>query len=221
MGQKVNPTGFRAGITLELRSRWYRDKKTYGDLVIEDYRIRNHIWTCFPGGGIPRIEIERGRGLVHVLLYTSRPGVVKGRKGAEIERLEDELEDLTGKKVKLDTREVLQPDLEGQLVAQNVADQLSRRTSFRRALKRGVESCMMAGAQGVKIHVAGRLAGGDMSRREKEIRGKLPLQTLDADISYGFAEAPTPYGHIGVKAWVYRGPFGAKKPEEKPRRRFR
>ncbi len=205
MGHKTTPLGFRVGITEGWRSRWMADKKNIPGFIVEDYKIRSLIKGKYSGAGVPRIEIERAAGQVRILLFAARPGVIIGRKGVQVDSLRDALEQITGKRVALDIQEVQTPELEAQLVAESVAEQLLRRSSFRRAMKRALDQCMAAGAKGARIQLAGRLGGAEMSRTVKESRGSVPLQTLRAKIDYGLAEAMCPYGKIGVKAWVHRG----------------
>ncbi|MGR3310520.1 MAG: 30S ribosomal protein S3 [Candidatus Brocadiales bacterium] len=202
MGQKVHPTGFRLGITEEWRARWYADKKTFGKLLVEDQKIRRKIKKGYYFAGIPKIEIERTRETAKITLHTARPGLVIGRKGAEIDKLKDELEKLTGRTVTLKIKEIAKPELDAQLVAENIAEQLQKRTPFRRVMKRTVEATMNAGALGVKLRVSGRLAGAEIARSESVGVGKIPLHTLKANIDYGFAESMTTYGTIGVKVWI-------------------
>lgn len=213
MGHKVCPTGLRLGITQEWRSRWYANKKQFGPLLVEDQRIRKFIKANYSFAGIPKIEIERTRDSLKVILYTARPGIIIGRKGAEVDKMKSELETLVGHPVDLVIKEVKQPELNAQLVAESVAEQLEKRASFRRAMKKAAEITMSMGAQGIKIQIAGRLGGAEMSRTEKCIMGSIPLQTLRGDVDYGFAEADTTYGRIGVKVWIYKGEV---LPEEKP-----
>jgi len=217
MGQKVSPIGLRIGITLDWSSRWYASKKDFGVLLVEDENIRAFIKKNYRYAGIPKIEIERVRDEVKVILHTARPGVIIGRKGAEVDRLRDRIEDLTGRRVAINIKEVSRPELEAQLMAESVAEQLEKRASFRRTMRRAIETAVNAGAEGVKVMLAGRLGGSEMARRTHMSEGKIPLQTLDADISYGFTEAKTSYGHIGVKVWIYRGPYpkAKAKAEEK------
>jgi small subunit ribosomal protein S3 len=209
MGQKVNPIGLRLGIVEPWRSRWYASGKEYGSLVVEDQKIRRLVKGNYRFGAIARIEIERTLEEVRIILHSARPGLIIGRRGAEVDKLRAKLGELTGRDVQVDIREILVPELEAQLVAEEVADQLSRRGSFRRTLKRAAETVMQAGGLGVRIAVAGRLGGSEMSRREDIRVGAVPLQTLRAWVDYGFSEAKTPYGHIGVKVWIH------KKKEEK------
>jgi small subunit ribosomal protein S3 len=205
MGHKVNPIGLRIGIVEDWRSRWYADKKTFGRYVVEDEKIRRYIKKTYQYAGIPRIDIERTREQVKVILYTARPGIVIGRKGAEIDRLKGELEDIVGREVQVKIGEVTDPELEAQLVAEGICEQLQKRSPFRRVLKKTGDTVMQAGARGVKIQIGGRLGGSEIARSERLVVGEIPLHTLRADISYGFSEARTTYGRIGVKVWIYRG----------------
>jgi small subunit ribosomal protein S3 len=205
MGHKVNPIGFRIGITEPWRSRWYADKKTFGRYVVEDEKIRRHIKTNYRYAGIPRIDIERTREVVKVMLHSARPGIIIGRKGSEVDRLKGELEDLVGREVLIKINEVTDAELEAQLVAEGICEQLSKRAHFRRVMRKAADTTMQAGARGIKIQIGGRLGGAEIARSERTVVGEIPLHTLRADISYGFAEAKTNYGHIGVKVWVYRG----------------
>ena len=207
MGQKTHPTGFRIGITENWRSRWYSKKKEFGRLLIEDQRIREYIKREYKFAGIPKIEIERDRERVHVFLYTSRPGVIIGRKGAKVDKLKEDLESICGQEVKLEIREITSPEIDAQLIAESIAQQLLKRAAFRRVMKTSIRSAIDRGALGVKVAVAGRLAGSDMARRESFSEGTIPLQTLQAHIEYGFTEARTTYGSIGVKCWVYLGQY--------------
>jgi small subunit ribosomal protein S3 len=207
MGQKTQPTGFRIGITENWRSRWFANKQRFGKLLVQDQLIRKFIKREYAVAGIPKIEIERDMERVHVFLHTSRPGVIIGRKGAKVDKLKEDLEKLCGQEVKLEIREVLNPEIDAQLAAESVAQQLEKRVAFRRVMKSTIKSAMEKGAQGVKIQVSGRLGGSEMARCELFSEGKVPLQTLQAHIDYGFAEAFTTYGAIGVKVWIYRGPY--------------
>ena len=204
MGQKVNPHGFRLGITTEYTSRWYADK-LYKDYIKEDVEIRRMLSKGMERAGISRVDIERTRDRVRVDIHTARPGIVIGRRGAEADRIRGDLEKLTGKQVQLNILEVKNPEIDAQLVAQGVAEQLSSRVSFRRAMRKAMQSAMKAGAKGIKIQVAGRLGGAEMSRTEWYREGRVPLHTLRADIDYGVAQAKTTYGIIGVKVWIYKG----------------
>jgi small subunit ribosomal protein S3 len=205
MGQKVNPIALRLGVTEPFRAHWYARKGQFGQYVVEDHQIRRFIKRNYYYAGITRIDIERTGEAVRVTIHTARPGLVIGRKGSEIDRLKTNLQALVGRPADLVIQEVTRPELEAQLVAENVAQQLEKRSSFRRTLHRSAEATMQSGALGVKIQVSGRLGGSEMSRREHLIQGSIPLHTISADISYGFAEARTTYGQIGVKCWIYRG----------------
>ena len=207
MGQKVNPIGFRTGVMLGWKSRWYASKKEFADLLVEDHKIRKYIHGKYRFAGIPKVEIERTRDEVKVVLHAARPGVIIGRKGEEVERLQDELQSLVGRRINIKIEEVGRPELQAQLVAEDIADQLAKRSSFRRTMKRSMEQTMEAGAKGVKIQLAGRLGGAEMARREKQSTGSIPLSTLRAKIDYGFTEAKTAQGHIGVQVWVNQGMF--------------
>ncbi|MHC4504259.1 MAG: 30S ribosomal protein S3 [Planctomycetota bacterium] len=205
MGQKIHPYGFRVGITRGWQSRWFADKSRFGTLIVEDVKIREYVKKRLKMAGIARAEIERTGDEVRLLLHTARPGLVIGRKHTEVDRLRDDIQELTGKRVTINVREISNPDTSAQLLAEGVAAQLLKRISFRRAMRRTLEAARSAGALGVKIMCAGRLGGAEMSRRERYVDGKLPLHTLKADIEYGFAEARTTYGTIGVKVWLYKG----------------
>ena len=207
MGQKVHPTGFRIGITENWRSRWFADKKTFGKHLVQDHHIRRFIKKEFEFAGIPMIEIERDPERVRVVLHTARPGLIIGKKGAKVDRLKEDLERLCAQEVKLEIREVTNPDVNAQLTAESVAQQLLRRAAFRRVMKMAIKTVRDKGAQGVKLRVAGRLGGSEMARRESFSEGKVPLQTLQAHIDYGFAQAFTSYGSIGVKCWIYHGHY--------------
>lgn len=204
MGQKVNPHGFRLGITTDFKSRWYADK-LYKDYVKEDVAIRRMMTKGMERAGISKVEIERTRERVRVDIHTARPGIVIGRRGAEADRIRGELEKLTGKQVQLNILEVKNPETDAQLVAQAVAEQLSSRVSFRRAMRKSMQSTMKAGAKGIKIQCGGRLGGAEMSRSEFYREGRVPLHTLRANVDYGFFEARTTFGRIGVKVWIYKG----------------
>ncbi|MBN1554184.1 MAG: 30S ribosomal protein S3 [Phycisphaerae bacterium] len=225
MGQKVNPTGFRTGVTIGWKSRWYAPKSNYGEFLVEDQKIRKFLDTRLnrtpPFAAVSAIEIERTREEVKVLLKTARPGIVIGPKGAEVDNLKSALEDLTDRRVSINIVEVRDPDLDAQLVAEGIAEQLKRRSSFRRTMKQRAEGSMQAGARGVKIQVSGRLGGAEMSRSETTILGSIPLHTLEADVDYGFVPCFTTYGCIGVKVWIYRGLFGEQPTEEEKQARAR
>lgn len=206
MGQKTHPVGFRLAVTKDWASRWFADRRRFGELLVEDYKIRELIKKRFKDGAIPRILIERASNRCRITICTARPGVVIGKRGQELERLKEDLHKLTGgKEIFLDIQEIRQPELEAQLVAENIALQLERRVSFRRAMKRAAQLAMEAGAEGIKIRVAGRLGGAEIARAETYHQGRVPLQTLRANIDYGFAEARTVYGTIGVKVWICKG----------------
>lgn len=204
MGQKVNPHGLRVGIIKDWDSKWYADGE-FADFLVEDYNIREYLKKKLYSAGIAKIEIERASDRVKVVIYTAKPGVVIGKGGAEIEITKKELTKLTGKKVLVDIKEIKRPDKDAQLVAENIAQQLENRVSFRRAMKSCMGRTMKAGAEGIKAAVSGRLGGADIARTEFYSEGTIPLQTLRADIDYGFAEADTTYGKLGVKVWIYKG----------------
>ena len=205
MGQKVNPHGLRVGVIKDWESRWYADSEDFSDNLVEDYKIREFLKKKLYHAGISKIEIERSSDRVKVLVYTAKPGVVIGKGGAEIEKLKGQLAKFSTKKVLVDIKEVKRPDSDAQLVAENIAQQLENRISFRRAMKSCMGRAMKAGAKGIKTACSGRLGGADMARTEFYSEGNIPLQTLRADIDYGFAEANTTYGKIGVKTWIYHG----------------
>jgi small subunit ribosomal protein S3 len=207
MGQKVHPVGFRTGITEPWKSRWYAAKKEFRSLLLEDVKVRKFLKTKYRAAAIPKVEIERTRDEVKVILHSARPGVIIGRKGQEVDRLQDELQELLGRRVNLKVEEVGRPEIQAQLIAEDIADQLSKRAAFRRTLKRAIDATMDAGAKGVKIQLAGRLGGAEMSRCEKSIAGSMPLSTLRAKIDYGFCEAPTAQGNIGIQVWVNQGMY--------------
>ena len=212
MGQKVHPVGFRVGIMLPHKSRWYASKKEFSALLLEDWKIRKFIKnhpskSQYRQAGIDRIEIERTRDEVKVVLHVARPGLIIGKKGQEVEILQEELQNLTGRRVNLKIEELPRPEIMAQLVAEDISQQLAKRSSFRRTMKRATEATMDAGAKGIKIQLAGRLGGSEMARCEKATAGSLPLSTLRARIDYGFAEAATAQGNIGVQVWVNHGMF--------------
>ena len=215
MGQKCHPYGFRVGITKDWRSRWYAaGKREFGKCLIEDQRIRKLIHKLLgavggaggPSAGVADVEIERTKNEVRIVIHTARPGVVIGRKGAAIDELRAQVEQLAApKKVTINIKEITQPEQQAQLVSMSIADQIARRSNYRRAVKRAIETSLAAGVHGIRVQVSGRLGGSELARVYSAAYGKLPLNTLDADIDYGFAEAPTVYGNIGIKTWIYRG----------------
>ena len=214
MGQKINPNGYRLGITTDHRSRWFADStkegQRYRDYVKEDVAIRELLSTGMDRAGISKVEIERTRDRVRVDIHTARPGIVIGRRGAEADRLRGALEKLTGKQVQLNILEVKNPEVDAQLVAQGIAEQLAARVTFRRAMRKGMQSALRAGAKGIRIQCSGRLGGAEMSRSEFYREGRVPLHTLRANIDYGLYEAKTTFGRIGVKVWIYKGDLTAK-----------
>ena len=205
MGQKVNPHGLRVGVIKDWDSRWYARNDKVGDLIVEDYKIRKYLKKTLYSAGVPTIEIERDSAKVRIYIHCSRPGVVIGKGGAEIEKLRLTMEKMLGKPVALSIVEVKSPDTNAQLVAENIAQQLEKRIGFRRAMKNAIGRAMRAGVRGIKVMVGGRLGGAEIARSETAHEGTVPLQTLRADIDYGFAEAATTYGRIGVKVWIYKG----------------
>lgn len=205
MGQKVNPHGMRVGIIKDWDSRWFAKDAVFGDLLVEDYKVRKFIKKKLYSAGVPRIEIERDAQRVRVHIHCAKPGMVIGKAGAEIEKLKTDIEKVVKKSVSINIVEVKKPDIDAQLVAENIALQLERRISFRRAMKQSIGRTMRFGAKGIKTQVSGRLGGTDIARTEQYHEGTIPLQTLRADIDYGFAEAHTTYGRIGVKVWIYKG----------------
>ncbi|MHC4796783.1 MAG: 30S ribosomal protein S3 [Planctomycetota bacterium] len=231
MGRKVNPIGFRTGITIDWKSRWYAPEAAYGEFLIEDYRVRRYVDERLnrtpPYAAVAKVEIERTRNDVRIVLHTARPGLVIGPKGSEIDKLREELEELIDRKISVNVVEIKNPDLDSQLVAEGVAEQLKKRVSFRRAMKMRCDATMAAGAKGIRMLCSGRLGGAEMARKETQKRGSIPLQTLQANVDYGFAVAKTTYGTIGIKVWIYLGSFGeegdlVEQPSTKrPRRRGR
>jgi len=205
MGQKVNPHGLRIGIIKDWDTKWYSNKKNFGDLLVEDVKIRDFIKKKLYIAGISRIEIERAANKIKVNVHTAKPGLVIGKGGAGIEDLRKEVEKLTGKSVLINITEIKSPELDAQLVAENIASQLEKRISFRRAMKQCMSRTMKLGAKGIKTAVGGRLGGAEIARREHYHEGTIPLQTLRADVDYGFTEANTTYGKLGVKVWIYKG----------------
>ena len=223
MGQKVNPHGLRVGVIKDWDSRWYAGKKEFGDLLVEDYNIRKTLKKQLFAAGVAKIEIERPVGPVKVNIYCAKPGMVIGRQGAEKDKLQEQVKKMIGKDAVVNIIEIRNPDTNAQLVAENIAGQLERRTSFRRAMKMCIGRTMRMGAKGIKCCVGGRLGGADIARSEEYHEGTIPLQTLRADIDYGFAEAATQYGRIGVKVWIYKGEVlkgQAPAEEVRPPKRF-
>lgn len=211
MGQKIHPLGFRIGIRENWRSRWYASaKKDFSRYIMEDREIRNHILKHYKSSNIPCIELERTREKVTVILYTAKPGLIIGKKGANVDKLKEDIKKLVSddREVNLEIKEITKPNVNAQLVAENIAEQLLKRTNFRRAMKKSLEEAMKGGAVGIKIQIGGRLSGAEMARSESAGLGKVPLQTLDAHIQYGFAESFTTYGTIGIKVWIYHGTYG-------------
>jgi small subunit ribosomal protein S3 len=213
LGRKVHPVGFRLKTIRDWNTRWYAEGDRYRELLHEDFAIRRLISKELPRAGISRIEIERFPNQIQILLYTSKPGIVIGRKGATVKELRSKLRDLTGKSVRLDVEEISMPDLDAQLVAENIAGQLNRRISHSRAMKRAVLQAMRQGAQGIRIECGGRLSGAEMARKEKIWDGQVPRNTIRADLDYGFSEALTTFGRIGVKVWIYKGEVLPQKSE--------
>jgi small subunit ribosomal protein S3 len=206
MGQKVNPYGFRLGVTTDWKSRWF-EERNYKEFVIEDWKIRDYLNTQLETAAVSRIEVERTRDRLRVDIHTARPGIVIGRRGSEADRLKKHLEEITGmqNRIQLNIQEIKQPELDAALIAQGICDQLVRRVAFRRAMKRAIQTVQKAGALGIKVQCSGRLGGAEMSRKEQYREGRVPLHTLRADIDYGFREAKTATGRVGVKVWIYKG----------------
>ena len=207
MGQKINPTGLRIGVIKDWESRWFAKKGEFGDILVEDNKIREFLLELLAPAGVPKVEIERDPKRIRINIFCAKPGIVIGRGGAEIEKLKETVKKMLGgdKDVFINITEIKQPDLNAQLVAENIALQLEKRVSFRRALKQSIGRTMKAGAKGIKAQVSGRLGGAEIARTEQYHEGTIPLQTIRADIDYGFAEAKTTYGRIGVKIWIYKG----------------
>lgn len=205
MGQKIHPYSFRLGYIRDWNSRWFARKKDFGRLLVEDAKIRKHIKKNLMQAAVAKIEIERASSRVRIIIHSGRPGVIIGRKGAEIDRLRDDLKEIVDKELQIDIKEIKEPAINAQLVAENIAFQMEKRVGFRRAMKKAVQQAMTSGAQGIKIRCAGRLDGAEIARAEKYMEGKVPLQTIKADIDYGFSEAHTVYGLIGVKVWICLG----------------
>lgn len=219
MGQKVNPHGLRVGVIKNWDSRWYANKSTFGDTLVEDYNIRKFIKKKLYAAGVPNIEIERFADKVKIHIYCAKPGIVIGRGGTEIEKLRKQVESMIKKSVSINIIEVKQPDLNSQLVAESIASQLENRISFRRAMKQAIGKAMRYGAKGIKIRCSGRLGGAEIARAESYHEGTIPLQTIRADIDYGTAEAATTYGRIGVKVWIYKGEIlKGEVPVEEPKK---
>jgi small subunit ribosomal protein S3 len=216
MGQKTNPIGLRIAVTRDWRSKWYAEKKEFGKLLNEDRKIRELLKKKLESASVPKILIERAATRCRITIMTARPGVVIGRKGAEIDKLKEELSKMTGKEIYVDIMEIKSPEIDAQLVAENVALQLERRVSFRRAMKKSIQTAMDFGADGIKIRCAGRLGGAELARVETYHEGSVPLHTLRANIDYGFAEANTVYGKLGVKCWICKGEMKPEKPQQQP-----
>lgn len=227
MGQKVNPHGLRVGVIKDWDSRWFAGKKNFSDILVEDYKLRKYIKKHLYAAGISNVEIERDAFKIKIHIHCAKPGMVIGRSGVEIEKLKHNVEAMIGKPVHINIVEVKSPDLNSQLVAESIASQLERRISFRRAMKQSIGRTMKLGAKGIKIRVSGRLGGAEIARNESYHEGTIPLQTLRADIDYGFAEANTTYGKIGVKVWIYKGevlkgePLHREEPKRRPANRRR
>src|SRR3989449_6535015 len=214
MGQKTNPIGLRVAVNKDWRSKWYAGKKEFGKLLTEDRNIRDLLKKKLESASVPQIRIERAANRCRITIMTARPGIVIGRKGAEIDKLKEELSKMTGKEIYVDILEIKTPELDAQLVAENIALQLERRVSFRRAMKKSIQTAMDLGAEGIKVRCGGRLGGAELARVETYHEGRVPLHTLRANIDYGFAEANTVYGKLGIKVWICKG---ETKKEEKPR----
>jgi small subunit ribosomal protein S3 len=211
MGQKVHPIGFRLGFNKTWRSRWYAGKE-YANLLHEDLGLKKELKKRFSHAGVSRVDIERAANKLKISIFTSRPGIIIGRKGQEVDKLKQEVQKKTGKEVFINIQEILKPELDAQLVAESVALQLEKRIAFRRAMRKAVDAALRFGAKGIKVRVSGRLNGAEIARSEWYLHGQLPLHTLRADIDYGFHEAKTSFGQIGVKAWIYKGEHDALRP---------
>lgn len=218
MGQKVNPTGLRVGVIKDWESRWYADDKDFAKTLVEDYQLRKFLLDRLKAAGVPKVEIERDTKRVRINVFCAKPGIVIGRGGSEIDKLKAEVEKMLGKPVSINIVEIKQPDLDATLVAENIAGQLERRVSYRRAVKQAIGRTMRLGARGIKVQVSGRLGGAEIARSESYHEGTIPLQTIRADIDYGFVEAATTYGRIGVKVWIYKGEVLHDNTNNKPRR---
>jgi small subunit ribosomal protein S3 len=211
MGQKVHPTGFRLGYNKTWRSRWYADRE-YSSLLHEDLKLKKDLKKRFAHAGVSRVDIERAANKLKISIFTSRPGIIIGRKGQEVDKLKQEIQKKTGKEVFINIQEILKPELDAQLVSESVALQLEKRIAFRRAMRKAVDAALRFGARGIKVRVSGRLNGAEIARSEWYLHGQLPLHTLRADVEYGFAEAETTFGQIGVKTWIYKGEAEVAKP---------
>jgi small subunit ribosomal protein S3 len=213
MGQKVHPIGFRLGFNKTWRSRWYAEKE-YANLLFEDIALKKDLKKRFSHAGVSRVEIERAANKLKISIFTSRPGIIIGRKGQEVDKLKQEIQKKTGKEVFINIQEILKPELDAQLVSESVALQLEKRIAFRRAMRKAVDAALRFGAKGIKVRVSGRLNGAEIARSEWYLHGQLPLHTLRADIDYGFHEARTTFGQIGVKCWIYKGELDALRPNK-------
>jgi small subunit ribosomal protein S3 len=211
MGQKVHPTGFRLGYNKTWRSRWYADRE-YADLLHEDLKLKTELKKRFSHAGVSRVDVERAANKLKISIFTSRPGIIIGRKGQEVDKLKQEIQKKTGKEVFINIQEILKPELDAQLVSESVALQLETRIAVRRAMRKAVDAALRFGARGIKVRVSGRLNGAEIARSEWYLHGQLPLHTLRADVEYGFAEAETTFGQIGVKTWIYKGEVDVAKP---------
>jgi small subunit ribosomal protein S3 len=211
MGQKVHPTGFRLGFNKTWRSRWYAEKE-YANLLHEDVDLKNDLKKRFAHAGVSRVDVERAANKLKISIFTSRPGIIIGRKGQEVDKLKQEVQKKTGKEVFINIQEILKPELDAQLVSESVALQLEKRIAFRRAMRKAVEAALRFGAKGIKVRVSGRLNGAEIARSEWYLHGQLPLHTLRADVDYGFSEARTTFGQIGVKTWIFKGDQDALRP---------
>ena len=216
MGQKVHPYGFRVGYIYDWKSRWFAKKREFPKMLLEDVKIRKYIKKALSTAAVSKIEVERSSDKVRVLIFSARPGIIIGRRGSEIEKLKEELHSITGKEVVIDIKDIKNANVDAQLVAENIAFQLEKRIPHKRAMKKAVQSALDSGAKGVKIICSGRLGGGEIARRESYRVGSIPAQTLRADVDYGFAEALTTYGLIGVKTWIYKGDKVLDKVKEEP-----
>ncbi len=210
MGQKVRPTGFRTGIMMDWQSRWFANKQDFGDLLVEDQKIRKYVKKRYGRSGISKIEIERTREKVTVFIHSAKVGMIIGKKGQEVDKLTKELEDLTHRRIEVKTMEVNRPEIDAQIVSEDIGEQLQKRSSFRRTMKRAMDTAMENGAKGIRVQLAGRLGGSEMARTEMNMTGSIPLSTLRVNIGYGFTEAKTAQGHIGIKVWINNGEFGSE-----------